>query len=236
MERKDREGKKIKMEQTQPVVIEKPKAEEAKKKTGKVYAPYNFKIFDLYDISQVEVTDPGLKSVVNLNERLVLKTHGRHTEKYGRAKINVVERVIGYLGVPGHRGKKHKIRTNWASGKYAKNASTLLAAFKIIEEKTKQNPVQVLVKAIENSAPDDEVTTIEYGGARYPQAVDVSPMRRITLALRNIVHGGYDKAFGKKASIAEGLAAELIAASTANNESIAVTKKNESEKQADSAR
>jgi small subunit ribosomal protein S7 len=227
---KDREGKKVNMEQAQPAPAEKPKQK------GKVFAPYNFKVFDVYDISQVSVTDPGLKSVINLNEKLVLKTHGRHTEKYGRTKINVIERMIGYIGVPGHRGKKHKIRTNWASGKYEKNAATLMEAFKIIEGKTKQNPIQLLIKAIENSAPDDEVTTIEYGGARYPQAVDVSPLRRLNLALRNIVHGSYDRAFGKRASIAEGLAAEIISASQGNNESVGVTKKNESEKQADSAR
>lgn len=194
------------------------------------------KIFSLYETKEVKVEDEGLKKYINLDERLVLKTHGRHTAKFGRAKINILERFIGLLGVPGHRGKKHRIQTSWASGKYSKNTKIFLEALKIIEEKTKQNPVQILIKAVENACPCDEVTTIEYGGARYPQSVDVSPLRRISLAIRNIVHGGYDKAFNKKVTIAEGLAAEIIGTSTKSGDGFSATKKIESEKQADSAR
>ena len=194
------------------------------------------KIFDLYALEEVRVEDPGLKKYINLEPKLILKNHGKHVYKFGRMKINIVERLASYLGVPGHRGRKQKIRTNWSSGKYSRNMKTVLEALRLIEEKTKQNPVQVLVKAIENCAPDDEVTTIEYGGARYPQSVDVSPTRRVALALRNIVHGSYDKAFGKKATIAEGLATEIVLAFNKNSESFAYQKRIETEKQADSAR
>jgi len=107
---------------------------------------------------------------------------------------------------------------------------------KIIEQKTKENPVQVLVTAVEKASPRDEVTSIEYGGARYPQAVDCSPTRRVNLALRTIVHGAYDKSFRKKKSIAQALAEELIATYNNSGESVSLTKKNEMEKQADSAR
>jgi len=194
------------------------------------------KIFDLYETKDVKVEDMGLKRVINLDEKLVLKTHGRHVGKFGKAKVNIVERLISLIGVPGHRGKKHKVMTGWASGKYSKNAKTVLKTLKIIADKTGQNPIQVLVKAIENSSPRDEVTTIEYGGARYPQAIDVSPMRRIALSLRNIVHGAYDKAFNKKAEMAEALANEILLSSQGNNESFAYQKRVETEKQADSAR
>jgi len=194
------------------------------------------KIFDLYETKEVKVEDVGLKRVINLDEKLVLKTHGRNVGKFGKAKVNIVERLINLIGVPGHRGKKHKVMTGWASGKYSKNAKTVLKTLKIIADKTGQNPIQVLVKAIENSSPRDEVTTIEYGGARYPQAIDVSPMRRIALSLRNIVHGAYDKAFNKKAEMAEALANEILLASQGSNESFAYQKRVETEKQADSAR
>jgi len=194
------------------------------------------KIFNLYDLKEVKVEDEGLKKYINLDEKLVLKTHGRNTAKFGRGKVNIIERFIGLIGVPGHRGKKHRIQTSNASGKYSKNTKIFLEALKIIEEKTKQNPVQILIKAVENAGPCDEVTTIEYGGARYPQSVDVAPLRRISLAIRNLVHGGYDKAFNKKATIAEGLAAEIIGASTKSGDSFSATKKIEAEKQADSAR
>ena len=195
-----------------------------------------FKIFDLYDLSGIEVKDPGLKSVINLQPKLILKSHGRNVQKFGQTKVNVVERLMNRIGVAGHRGKKHKIIKGLATGKYTKNMMIVLEAFKLIEKRTGKNPVEVLVKAIENSAPRDEITVIEYGGARYPQAVDVSPLRRINLVLRWIVHGASDKAFNKKKTLVESLAEEIVLASEANGESFAMRKKNESEKQADSAR
>lgn len=195
-----------------------------------------FKIFDLYDLSEIKVEDPGLKSVINLQPKLILKSQGRYFEKFGQTKVNIVERLMNKLSVAGHRGKKHKIIFGHVTGKYSKNMKIVLEALKIIHKKTNKNPVQILVKAIENSAPRDETTVIEYGGARYPQAVDVSPLRRVNLALRNIVHGASDRAFNKKKNIVQGLAEEIMLASENNGESFAIKKKNEAEKQADSAR
>ncbi len=195
-----------------------------------------FKIFDLYDVSNIEIKDPSLKPYINLSPKLMLKSHGRIKGKFSIVKVNVVERLANHIGVPGHIGKKHKIITSWGSGKFTKNMGTTLEAFKIIEERTKKNPVQVLVTAIENGSPRDEITVIEHAGSRYPQAVDCSPMRRINLALRWFVHGAYGKAFGKKKKMAETLANEIILASNGSMDSFAVVKKNEGEKQADSAR
>ena len=195
-----------------------------------------FKIFDLYELSGIKVEDPGLRAVINLQPKLILKSQGRNASKMGQVKVNVVERLMNRIGTAGHRGKKHKIILGTSSGKYSKNMKIVLDAFKIVEEKTKKNPVAVFVKAIENSAPRDEITVIEYGGARYPQAVDVSPIRRVNLAIKNIVHGASDKAFGKKKDIDQTMAEEIILASDGNGESLAIKKKNESEKQADSAR
>jgi small subunit ribosomal protein S7 len=198
--------------------------------------PLKFKLFDLYDTSGIEIKDLGLKSVINIQPKLILKSYGRNVGKFGQVKVNVVERLMNRVGVAGHRGKKHKIELGHATGKYSKNMKIVLEAFKIIEKKTGKNPVEVLVKAVENSAPRDEITVIEYGGARYPQAVDVSPLRRVNLAIRWLVHGASDKAFGKKKNISEGLADEIILASESNGDSFAYRKKNEAEKQADSAR
>lgn len=201
-----------------------------------VKVPFKFKVFDLYDISEIKVEDPGLRDVINLDSKLILKSHGRNVQKYGQAKVNIIERLMNKLAVAGHRGKKHRIIFGHSTGKYSKNMKIVLDVLKIIEDKTKKNPVVVLVKAIENSAPRDEVTVIEYGGARYPQAVDVSPLRRVNLALKHIVHGASDKAFNKKKTIVQGLVEEILFAADGNQESFALKKKNESEKQADSAR
>ena len=193
-------------------------------------------IFDLYDISGVRVSDPGLKNVLNLDYKLLIKSHGRNREKFGKENVNIVERLINTVSVPGHRGKKHKIITRWATGKYNKNAKQVLEAFRIIIEKTKENPIQMLVTAIEKGSPRDEVTMIQYGGARYPQAVDSSPLRRISIALRNIVHGAYDKSFRSKKPFSQTLAEGIISTANESGDSLAFTKKNELEKQADAAR
>lgn len=194
------------------------------------------KIFDIYLTDDVKVEDPGLKRYINLDEKLVLRNVGRARARFEKARVNIIERLANLLGVPGHRGKKHKIITGHSSGKYSKNMKVVLACFKIIQEKTKQNPIQILVKAIENAAPRDEITVIEYGGARYPQAVDMAPLRRLNIAIRNIVHGAYDKSFNRKTKIQEALASEIMLAAESKSDSFAMQKKNESEKQADSAR
>ena len=198
--------------------------------------PLIFNIFDLYSTDGIEIMDLGLKSVINLKPKLILKSHGRNTGKFGQTKINIVERLINRVSVAGHRGKKHKIILGLSTGKYSKNTKTVLNAFEKIQKKTGKNPVAVLVNAVENSAPRDEITVIEYGGARYPQAVDVSPLRRVNLAIKHLVHGASEKAFGKKKTIAESLAEEIMLAAENNGESFAVRKRIESEKQADSAR
>jgi small subunit ribosomal protein S7 len=112
----------------------------------------------------------------------------------------------------------------------------VLKALEIVEKRKKENPIQILVRAIENCSPRDETTTIEYGGARYPQAVDVSPLRRINLSVRWIVQGAYQKCFGKKKKMADALAEEILLAADENMEGYALQKKNEAEKQADAAR
>ena len=195
-----------------------------------------FKIFDLYDISEVKVTDPGLKNAINLQPKLILKSQGRNVMKLGQTRINIVERLMNKLATGGHRGKKHKLEKGTATGKYSKNMKIVLEAFKMIEKKTGKNPVQVLIDAIEKAAPRDEVTVIEYGGARYPQAVDVSPLRRVNLAIKHIIHGASDKAFNKKKTISQSLADEIILTAEESGDSFALRKKKESEAQADSAR
>ncbi len=195
-----------------------------------------FKLFDIHDVSDIKVEDPGMKRYINLDPKLVVKSYGRIREKFGKGKTNLIEIFANLIAVPGHRGKKHKIQTGWKTGKYTQNMKIVLNCLEIIQEKTKQNPIQVLVTAIENAAPRDGVTVIEYGGARYPQAVDISPLRRVTMTLRHIVQGSYDKSFNKKTKIEQALASEIIKAYNKDNDSYVIAKKNDSEKQADSAR
>ena len=152
------------------------------------------KIFDLWETSEVKIDDPGLRRYIALDGKLIPKSKGREQERFSKARVNIVERIINKLQVPGHRGKKHRIMTK-STGKFTTRAKNVIDALKLIEKQTNQNPISVLVKAVEHAAFRDETTTIEYGGARYLQAVDTSPMRRVNASLRHLVHGAYDKSF-----------------------------------------
>jgi len=195
------------------------------------------KLMGLWDTSGIEVQDPGLKSYIALNNYLVPRSSGRFgKQRFYKNKYNIVERLMNRLMVPGHRGKKHFISSGQCGGKSVTAFNIIERTFKLIEQKTKQNPVAVFVKAIENAAPRDEITTIEYGGARYPQAVDCAPQRRIDLAIRMMTQGAYIKSFGKKTKIQEALSDEIILASNIDQKSTAISKKLELERQADASR
>ncbi len=209
---------------------------EQKQKEATPQFKSQFKLFDMYDTSDIQIRDPALKPYINLTVKILPKSHGRNIGKFGAAKVSIVERLANRIAVPGHVGKKHKIITSWSSGQYASHLKIVLRAFEIIQKKTGKNPVQVLVAAVENCSPRDEITVIESAGARYPQAVDTSPMRRVNLAIRWLVQGAYSKSFGKKSKMAETLANEITSASNASMDSYAMMRKNEAEKQADSAR
>ena len=194
------------------------------------------KLFGLWDTSKVEVTDIGLKRYINLNPILVPKTGGRNVKiRFHKSKNPIVERLINKLMIPGHKGKKHRLTSYHCTGKL-KSYEIVKEAFKKIEKKMNMNPIAVFVKALENSAPREEITTIEYGGARYPQAVDCSPQRRIVIALRMMTQGAYTKSFNSKRKVSDTLADEIINAYNNDNKSNAIAKKNELERQSDSAR
>jgi small subunit ribosomal protein S7 len=110
-------------------------------------------------------------------------------------------------------------------------------AFVIVEEKTKKNPVQVLVEALENSAPREEVTRVSYGGVSYQIAVDTSSSRRLDLALRNITLAALMRAFNKPVSLSESLADEIVYSANKDvQNSYAIKKRDEAERMARSAR
>ncbi|PCN49834.1 30S ribosomal protein S7 [Candidatus Geothermarchaeota archaeon ex4572_27] len=100
----------------------------------------------------------------------------------------------------------------------------------LMRPKTKENPVQVLVRAIENAAPREETTRIAYGGIVYHQAVDVSPQRRVDLALRWIAEGARLAAFSNPKSIVECLAEEIMLAAEGSPRSYAIQRKDEVER------
>ena len=128
------------------------------------------------------------------------------------------------------------MRTEVYTGKKAKAFRVVKDAFDIIEQRTKKNPVQVLVEALENAAPREEITRLQFGGISVPKAVDVAPSRRLDIALRNIAKGTVQTTFKNKKPVEECLADELILASKGDMNSYSVAKKEEPERVASSAR
>ncbi|MEM4245038.1 MAG: 30S ribosomal protein S7 [Candidatus Nanoarchaeia archaeon] len=195
------------------------------------------KVFNKWETEGIKVTDPGLQNYINLEPIIIPRTGGRNVKsQFGKSKNNIVERLMNKLMVPGHRGKKHRITSGRCGGKAIRAYNIVEKAFKIIEQQTKKNPVEVFVKAIENAAPREEINTIEYGGAVYPQPVEMSPQRRVDFALRLMTQGAYQKSFNTKRKIEETLADEIIKAYNADNKSVAIAKKLELERQTDASR
>ena len=101
-------------------------------------------------------------------------------------------------------------------------------AMDIVRDKTKDDPVKILKKAVDNVKPLLEVKSRRVGGATYQVPVEVRQDRRNALALRWLI--SYSR-MRPDHTMAERLAAELLAAS--KNEGGAVKKREDTHKMAE---
>ena len=183
-------------------------------------------LFGKWSMEGIEVQDPGLKTYINLDPCFIPHSGGRHEHRrFRKSKVNVVERLVNNLMRPGLCG-----------GKKAKAVGVVRNALEIINLKTGKNPVDILIKAMENTAPSEDVTRVSYGGVVYPIAVDVSPQRRVDIALRLLANGTRQAAFSNPKTIDECLADEIIAAANKDSKSYSIKKKDEMERIALSSR
>ncbi len=183
-------------------------------------------LFGRWDLSDVVVSDPGLARYINLHSFRLPHTGARHANRpFAKARVTVVERLINDM-----------MRTEQYTGKKNKAYAVVREAFAIVGKKGDLNPVQVLVTAIENSSPKEGTTSLRYGGIRIFKAVDMSPSRRLDFALRNISEGAIQGSHKTKLTIAGSLARELRKAADNNTDSFAVSKREEVERRAESAR
>ncbi|MDZ7339294.1 MAG: 30S ribosomal protein S7 [candidate division KSB1 bacterium] len=113
-------------------------------------------------------------------------------------------------------------------GKKSLAETIFYRAIEIIEKKTGQNGLEVFEKAVENVKPLLEVKSRRVGGATYQVPVEVRPERRQSLAIRWIISNA--RARSEK-TMAEKLAAELIAAS--KNEGASIKKREDTHKMAE---
>ena len=113
-------------------------------------------------------------------------------------------------------------------GKKSVAESLLYGAFDIISEKTKEEPLKVFEKALENVKPMIEVKSRRVGGSTYQVPTEIRPSRRTALGIRwviNYARARSEKGFGPK------LAGELMDA--ANGRGASVKKREDTHKMAE---
>ena len=194
----------------------------------------NILLFRKWDLSEIEIKDVGLKTAISLKKTTVPMDFGRSAlRRFNKADVNIVERLVNKMM---HFGKKNAKNTGRMAGKKIHTYNIVKTAFDIIHLKTGKNPVEVLIRAVENSAPNEDTTRIVYGGTVYHVSVDVAPLRRVDLALRFIADGVKEATFSNPKAMEEFLAEHLIL--SANNDPVApsVKKKNELERIAQASR
>jgi small subunit ribosomal protein S7 len=192
-----------------------------------VSAPQNeIKLFQKWSFKDAKVVDIGLQRYLNLTPMTTPHSMGRHEhQRFRKASVNIVERLINNLMRPGKN-----------SGKKAKTANIVKQAFEIIYLRTGKNPIEVLVKAVENCSPCEDTTRVSYGGVVYHLSVDVAPQRRIDLAIRHITEGARAASANNPLSIQEAIANELVLAANKDIKSAGIAKRNEIERVAQSSR
>jgi small subunit ribosomal protein S7 len=189
-------------------------------------AQNEIKLFQKWSFKDAQVKDIGIKRYLNLTPMVVPHSMGRHEhQRFRKANVNIVERLINNLMRPGKN-----------AGKKAKTTNIVKQAFEIINLRTGKNPIEVLVAAVENSAPCEDTTRISYGGVVYHLSVDVAPQRRIDLAIRHITEGARAASINNPRSIEECLAEELMLAANHDIKSAGISKRHEIERVAQSSR
>ena len=183
-------------------------------------------LFGKWSTDGIEVEDPGLKRYISLEPIIAPHSAGRHEHhRFRKSQVSIVERFINKL----MRGGRN-------TGKKMRITKAVIVAFEIINLRTSVNPVEILVRAVVNSALQEETTRISYGGIVYHQAVDVAPQRRVDLSLQFLAQGIQKASFSTVKSFEECIAEELIAAANNDTRSFAIKRRQEKERIALSAR
>ncbi len=194
------------------------------------------KLFNKWS-TNIDVSDLGLKPYINLKGRLVPRTAGiNQKRRFHKSHINIIERLALHLMQPGHTGKRHKISSGQRGGSLEQTLRSIEKAFDIIEKQTEKNPVEVFVKALENAALREEITSVQVGSIMARSAVITSPQRRVDRTLRMFAQGSYKISYGKKMNSSKALAQEIIAAYEKSDKSMAIAEKNRLEHEAEGAR
>lgn len=113
-------------------------------------------------------------------------------------------------------------------GKKSTAYSIFYDAIKLVEEKTKENGIEIWKTALNNVCPGVEVKSRRVGGATFQVPIEVRPERKLSLGIKWMIK--YARLRGEK-TMTERLAGEIIAAS--KGEGAAIKKKDDTHRMAD---
>jgi len=199
-------------------------AEESEDAEAEPAVEHGVELFGRWSVTEIQYRDPSTRRYITVTP--VAHTMGRHADQqFEKSDISIVERLINRL-----------MRNGANTGKKARALNVVRDAFDRIHDRTGENPVQVLVRAVENAAPREETVRLKYGGISVPKAVDTSPQRRVDQALKFIAEGVEQGAFKTPTSLEEALADQLLGAAEYDVETYAIAQKEEQERVAAAAR
>jgi len=180
-------------------------------------------LFQKWSTEEIILTDLSLVDYVPVKGKycvFVPHTSGQYQRKrFRKAQCPLVERLVCSMMMHGRN-----------NGKKLMAIRIVKECFEIIHLITSKNPLQVFVDAVMKAGPREDSTRIGSAGVVRRQAVDVSPLRRVNMAIWLMTIGARNQSFRQIKSIAECLADEIINAANDNQNSNAIKKKDEIER------
>eukprot|EP00470_Lotharella_oceanica_P006197 CAMPEP_0170178066 /NCGR_PEP_ID=MMETSP0040_2-20121228/11645_1 /TAXON_ID=641309 /ORGANISM="Lotharella oceanica, Strain CCMP622" /LENGTH=196 /DNA_ID=CAMNT_0010421021 /DNA_START=37 /DNA_END=627 /DNA_ORIENTATION=+ len=181
------------------------------------------KLFGKWSYEGITIADISVKDYIQFKGKCAVwlpHTAGRYAAKrFRKAQCPIVERLVNSLMMHGRN-----------SGKKLMAVRIVKHAFDLINIMTKKNPIQVYVDAVMKAGPREDSTRIGSAGVARRQAVDVSPLRRVNVAIHMMTTGARLASFRSLKTIAECLADEIVYASEDKQNSYAIKKKDETER------
>merc|ERR1711865_1251446 len=181
------------------------------------------KLFNKWTFDDVTVSEIPLTDYIAANsDNAVFLPHsaGRWSKKrFKKAQCPIVERMTNSLMMHGRNNGKKILAV-----RIMKHTCDIIALL------TGENPIQIIVDAVVNSGAREDSCRIGSAGVVRRQAIDVSPLRRVNMAIWLLTTGAREAAFRNIKTIAECLAEEFINAAKGSSNSYAIKKKDELER------
>merc|ERR1712010_44137 len=181
------------------------------------------KLFNKYSFDDVQISEIPLTDYIaakSANAVFLPHSAGRWSKKrFKKAQCPIVERITNSLMMHGRN-----------NGKKTLAVRIMRHTMEIIHLLTGENPIQVIVDAVLNSGPREDSCRIGSAGVVRRQAIDVSPLRRVNMAIHLLTTGAREAAFRNIKTIAECLAEEFVNAAKGSSNSYAIKKKDEIER------